>query len=93
MHGESASLLPGMSKRLVAATSVYHENIDIGKKPPAEYMADIRRRYLKREGELEKMMSEHSLPEGWEAMAYPKFLEERRKLMAAIIRKGFASLR
>ena len=68
------------------------ENIDIGKKPPAEYMADIRKRYENRADELEKMMSDHSLPEGWETMAYPKFLEERRRLMAAIIRKGFASL-
>jgi hypothetical protein len=38
------------------------------------------------------MMADHSLPEGWETMAYPKLLEERRRLMAAITRKGFASL-
>ena len=56
-------------------------------------MADIRKRHEKRADELQKMMSDHSLPEGWEAMAYPKFLDERRRLMAAVIRKGFASLR
>jgi hypothetical protein len=38
------------------------------------------------------MLSDHALPENWEAMAYPDFLEQRRKLMAAVIRKGFESL-
>ena len=34
----------------------------------------------------------HALPVGWEAMDYSTFLEERRKRMAAIIRRGFATL-
>ena len=55
-------------------------------------MADIRKRYENRVDELNKMMANHALPEGWETLEYQKFLEERRKLMAAIIRKGFLSL-
>lgn len=39
------------------------------------------------------MLSDHALPNGWERMAYPDFLEARRKLMADIIRQGFGSLR
>ncbi|BBL82616.1 hypothetical protein TthAA229_13970 [Thermus thermophilus] len=34
-----------------------------------------------------------TLPEGWYAMDYPEFLEERRRLMAAVIREGFERLR
>jgi hypothetical protein len=68
------------------------ENIDIGKKVPAEYMAEIRLRFKGREGEIAQMMADHALPAGWELMTYSDFLEERRKLMAAIIRRGFATL-
>ena len=35
----------------------------------------------------------HALPEGWHQMSYDTFLQERRKLMAAIIRRGFESLK
>jgi hypothetical protein len=38
------------------------------------------------------MHRHHALPDGWQTMAYDTFLIERRKLMAAIIRKGFESL-
>lgn len=34
----------------------------------------------------------HALPVGWEQMDYPVFLEKRRKLMAQVIRDGFATL-
>ncbi|MCB1545170.1 MAG: DUF262 domain-containing protein [Methylobacteriaceae bacterium] len=68
------------------------ENIDIGKKPPSEYMVEIRDRFADRESELTAMSIAHALPEAWEAMPYADFLEKRRGLMAAIIRKGFSSL-
>jgi hypothetical protein len=35
----------------------------------------------------------HALPEDWQEMDYPDFLEQRRHLMADIIRRGFESLR
>ena len=38
------------------------------------------------------MHDQHGLPEKWHEMSYDKFLIERRKLMAAIIRRGFESL-
>jgi len=39
------------------------------------------------------MLDSHALPDGWEQMDYPVFLEKRRNMMAAIIRRGFESLR
>ena len=42
--------------------------------------------------EITKMCEDHALPVGWVKMSYPDFLEERRKLMAGIIRKGYTYL-
>jgi hypothetical protein len=38
------------------------------------------------------MLDLHALPSGWENMGYDEFLEERRKLMAGLIRQGFETL-
>jgi hypothetical protein len=34
----------------------------------------------------------HALPKNWEMLTYSSFLQARRGLMAAIIRRGFESL-
>jgi len=34
----------------------------------------------------------HALPNGWERMDYAEFLEQRRRLMASITRRGFETL-
>jgi hypothetical protein len=68
------------------------ENIDIGKTPPSEYAAQIKKRFSGQEALWSKMLADHALPEDWEQMNYPAFLEARRKLMAGIIRQGFESL-
>lgn len=67
------------------------ENIDIGMTPPGQYAPAIRERFPN--AQWDKMLSDHALPNGWEDMAYPDFLEARRKLMADIIRQGFESLK
>lgn len=69
------------------------ENIDIGKTAPGQYAPAIRARFAGREATWEKMLADHALPDGWETMDYAPFLEARRKLMAAIIRRGFESLK
>lgn len=66
------------------------DNIEISDDPPAEYVPKLRQRFG--EAEWAAMHEAHALPPGWETMAYPDFLEERRKRMAAIIRRGFESL-
>ncbi len=67
------------------------ENIDISDTPPAEYAPKIRARFS--EDDWKHMHENHALPENWHAMTYDVFLVGRRKLMAAIIRRGFESLK
>lgn len=67
------------------------ENIDIRDKPPTEYVPKIKDRFPA--SEWHGMHELHALQPGWHEMAYAEFLAERRKLMAAIIRRGFESLK
>ena len=67
------------------------ENIDISDTPPSEYVPQIRPRFP--DTEWTRMQEYHALPENWHEMSYETFLQERRKLMAAIIRRGFESLK
>lgn len=66
------------------------DNIDISDDPPSEYVPRIRPRFAV--ADWDQMHAQHALPAGWHEMSYDKFLVERRKLMASIIRKGFESL-
>lgn len=66
------------------------ENLDIGGKPPSEYVPEVRRNFSS--AAWEEMSRQHALPEGWEKMQYEEFLERRRVLMAQIIHKGFEAL-
>lgn len=67
------------------------DNIDISAQSPAEYIPEIRKRINK--AEWDNMHEYHALPHGWEVMEYSQFLDERRSLMAGIIRRGFESLK
>jgi hypothetical protein len=66
------------------------DNIDILDRPPVEYVPEIRPRFTATE--WQSMPELHALPDDWESMAYMDFLHERRKLIAAITRRGFESL-
>jgi hypothetical protein len=67
------------------------DNIDISDDSPTEYVPKIQPRFSTED--WTRMHEHHGLPEGWNTMTYDAFLIERRKLMAAIIRKGFESLK
>jgi hypothetical protein len=67
------------------------ENIDISDTSPPKYLPKIRARFSA--DDWQRMHEAHALPGEWELMNYDDFLIERRKLMAAIIRKGFESLK
>jgi hypothetical protein len=67
------------------------DNIDISDSPPGEYVPKIQRRFPP--SEWRAMHEAHALPENWYELEYPDFLEQRRHLMASIIRQGFESLR
>lgn len=68
----------------------WQDNIAIADTAPAEYLDEYLRRFNK--DEIKQMCYWHALPEGWQNMVYSDFLEERRKLMAKVIRAGFEEL-
>ena len=67
------------------------ENIDISDTPPTEYVPQIQPRFPS--DEWARMHEHHAMPENWHQMPYETFLQERRKLMAGIIRRGFETLK
>ncbi len=66
------------------------DNLAIGDRPPKEYVPGLEARF--RPEEIERMYELHALWPGWYEMDYPAFLEERRKRMAGVIRRGFEAL-
>ncbi|MBI5020547.1 MAG: DUF262 domain-containing protein [Ignavibacteriales bacterium] len=68
----------------------WSDNINISDLSPTEYYPLYVQRFNREE--LERMTYWHCLPDNWINMNYELFLNERRKLMANIIRKGFESL-
>jgi hypothetical protein len=66
------------------------DNIAISDSPPSSYLPAIRGRFS--DGDWRRMHELHAFPDGWEDLDYSAFLVERRKLMAAIIRRGFQTL-
>jgi len=67
------------------------DNLDISDMSPMEYVPRIRERFSS--DDLGQMFECHAMPENWHDMPYDKFLHERRKLMAGIIRRGFEILK
>lgn len=67
------------------------ENLSIRDAAPTEYVAKLRPRFS--DEDWTQMQKLHALPDGWPDMPYERFLHERRKLMAAIIRRGFETLK
>jgi len=71
----------------------FEDNIDISDSSPKDYFVDIRNRYYKkRESELQRIATDHCLPDNFYKMGYDDFLKERRKLMAKQVRSVFESL-
>jgi len=68
----------------------WSDNIDISDSPPSEYVPILKQRFS--DENWKQMCDLHALPEGWENMTYDNFLEERRKLMANIIKRGYDAL-
>lgn len=66
------------------------DNIDISDDAPTAYVPQVRARFSG--DEWTRMHEAHALPAEWHLMDYDAFLIERRKLMAAIIRRGFESI-
>ena len=68
----------------------YATNIEISDKAPADYVNSYRQK-LGEEG-YKKACEQNALPENFEIMQYPEFLEKRRQLMAQVVRKAYEAL-
>lgn len=68
----------------------YATNIDISDKAPIEYVSEYRQK-LGEEG-YQKACEEHALPENFETMDYLAFLEQRRLMMAQVVKKAYKKL-
>jgi len=69
----------------------WHDNTAITDRAPSEYAPEYERRFTPER--VREMYRYHALPERWYEMDYSAFLEERRRLMAAVIREGFQMLK
>ena len=67
------------------------DNIAITDNAPAEYFPSMFEKYVA-DSDKEFARFVHALPEGWELMDYDKFLIERRRLIAKVIRAGYEKL-
>lgn len=67
------------------------DNIDISDDPPMDYVPKIQKRFSVEE--WRRMHEFHALPDKWHEMSYGRFLQERCKLMASVVRRGFESLK
>ena len=67
----------------------WKDNIEILDDAPSMYLP----KYLSRfsEAEITQMYYWHALPKNWEHLDYKTFTEERRKLIAKVIRDGYTS--
>ena len=68
----------------------WNDNVKISDQPPAKYVPEMEERFSTEE--LNKMYVWHALPKNWYELDYSTFLEQRRKLIADIIRRGFLYL-
>ncbi len=67
------------------------DNIKIGAAAPAEYFPSMFEKYVPA-AEASKVRFWHALPEAWESLEYDEFLDQRRHLMANVVRMAFAKL-
>ncbi len=73
------------------ASLEWPDNLDSSDTPPFDYVPAIQPRFT--EADWARMHELHALPDNWHNMTYADFLDARRKRMAAIIRRGFDSLK
>jgi hypothetical protein len=66
------------------------DNNKISESAPNQYVPKLAGRF--KGTELRDMHVWHALPDGWETMDYPTFLQSRRELMAEVIRDGYEKL-
>jgi hypothetical protein len=68
----------------------WSDNSDISALSPDEYAPAYEARFSP--DDLQQMCYWHALPEKWYQLEYEDFLEQRREMMAQVIKDGFAEL-
>lgn len=91
LEGQGVNDLKKINQLANFALLEWPKNIDISDTPPAEYVPQIQPCFPC--DEWARMHEHHALPQNWHQMPYETFLQERRKLMAGIIRRGFETLK
>mgnify|MGYP001346968152 CR=1 FL=1 len=66
------------------------DNTEVSDHAPRDYLPQLKERF--NQDELKRMYHFNALPDGWEEMDYPSFLEKRREMMAQIIHEGYQKL-
>ncbi len=67
------------------------DNVNIGDSPPSEYFQPLFEQLTRPQQKQARFW--HALPEGWEHMDYGDFLQQRRVLIADVVRAAFGKLR
>jgi hypothetical protein len=91
LEGQGVNDLKQINQMANFALLEWPDNIDISDSPPSEYVPALRNRF--EPDDWQTMQQLHALPAGWDSLSYADFLEQRRVLMAAIIRRGFETLK
>lgn len=66
------------------------DNSGVSDSPPKDYFPIMKSRF--NQHEMDQMNRWHALPANWEHIEYVDFLQQRRELMARVIRDGYATL-
>lgn len=72
------------------ALAEWNDNDAIGARPPGQYVPELEARVDP--ASLRRMYYWHALPDGWPSLPYESFLQQRRELMARVIRDAFQLL-
>lgn len=67
------------------------DNLEILDEDPSLYFPYMLNKYVPYD-KIDELKNIHALPDGWYNMKYEIFLQERRKLMALVIKKGYEKL-
>ena len=70
----------------------WDDNIHISSSAPSDYYPKYEQRWAGDAAAWGVTLKHHALPDGWHRMEYRRFLEERRRLLAQVIRAGFETL-
>lgn len=65
----------------------FEDNIEISDANPHEYFDKIKDRFS--QSDLSSMLAQHAIPENFSELEYDEFLQQRRQLMAGIIKMAF----